>query len=111
MSKPPVDVRLTRGAERDLRRLSEYVASTRSPGEAAALIRSLRDKTNTLSRFPELGAVPKELEALGFKEHRQLVLPPYRIFYSVADEQILITLIADGRRDMGALLQRRLLGE
>lgn len=110
MSGPPFDVRLTRDAERDLRRLFDYVSAARSPGEAATLIRSMREKTNTLSRFPELGAVPKELETLGLKEHRQLVLPPYRIFYRIAGESILVTLIADGRRDMDALLRRRLLG-
>ena len=35
---------------------------------------------------------------------------PYRIVYQVLGETVYVMLIADGRRDMQALLQRRLLG-
>ena len=35
---------------------------------------------------------------------------PYRVIYRVVGERVYVYLIADGRRDMQGLLQRRLLG-
>ena len=63
-----------------------------------------------LSRFPERGSHPKELVSLGIKEYRQTVFKPYRVIYRVADTKVIIYLIVDGRRDMQAVLARRLLG-
>mgnify|MGYP003637886992 CR=1 FL=1 len=63
-----------------------------------------------LSRFPERGSYPKELVALGIKEYRQTTLKPYRVIYRVAGSQVIIYLIADGRRELQSVLARRLLG-
>jgi toxin ParE1/3/4 len=62
-----------------------------------------------LSEFPERGAYPKELLALGVREYREIFFKPYRIIYRVLNKNDYVLLIADGRRDMQSLLQRRLL--
>lgn len=62
-----------------------------------------------LSQFPERGSHPKELLALGIREYREILFKPYRIIYRIMDKNVYILLIADGRRDMQTLLQRRLL--
>ncbi len=64
---------------------------------------------STLSEFPEQGAYPKELAALGIREYLEIFFKPYRIIYRVIDKNIYVLLIVDGRRDMQTLLQRRLL--
>jgi hypothetical protein len=51
-----------------------------------------------------------ELRLLGIKEYRQAFFKPYRIIYRVIGEQVVVYVIADGRRDMQTLLSRRLLG-
>jgi toxin ParE1/3/4 len=63
-----------------------------------------------LSRFPRRGEFPAELAALGIKEFRQVHYKPYRPIYQVRDSVVQVLLIADGRRDMQSLLQRRWLG-
>ena len=63
-----------------------------------------------LSDSPERGAYPKELLALGIREYREIFFKPYRIIYRIVEKNVYILLIVDGRRDMQALLQRRLLG-
>jgi toxin ParE1/3/4 len=63
-----------------------------------------------LSRFPERGSHPKELLALGIKEYRQARFKPYRMIYRISGSQVIVYLIADGRRDMQSVLARRLLG-
>lgn len=62
------------------------------------------------SRLPEHGSYPKELAGLGIKEFRQTFFKPYRAIYRIAGDQLIIHLIADGRRDMQSILSRRLLG-
>lgn len=104
------DVRLTEGAERDLATIHRWITNNRSPEQADALLDALLDRAETLAKFPHRGAVPPELEALGITEFRQLPLLPYRIIYRIIGEQVFIMIIADGRRDMQALLEQRLIG-
>jgi toxin ParE1/3/4 len=104
------EVRLARGAEDDLERLYDYLSAHRSVAEAEALLDALLLTIATLERFPARGAVPKELAALGMGEFRQILLPPYRLIYRIAGRIVLVSVIADGRRDMQALLEQRLLG-
>jgi len=65
---------------------------------------------NHLAAFPDRGSHPKELQALGIREYRQTFSKPHRLIYRVIGRQVFIYVIADGRRDMQSLLQRRLLG-
>jgi toxin ParE1/3/4 len=110
MAKPRFEVRLTRGAEDDLESLNDYLVAHRGADAAETLLDSLLAKAEALERFPDRGGVPKELERLGIRTFRQLVHPPYRIVYRVVGQEVVVLLIADGRRDMQALLERRLLG-
>ena len=104
------DVELTQGAEDDLEAIYDYLAENRSVDDAEALLDALLEKVAMLERFPLRGNVPKELDALGIREFRQVQLWPYRLIYRVAGGTVFILLIADGRRDMQTLLEARLLG-
>lgn len=64
----------------------------------------------SLARFPERDSYPQELVALGIKEYRQTSFKPYRVIYRVIGSQVIIYLIADGRRETQSVLARRLLG-
>jgi toxin ParE1/3/4 len=44
------------------------------------------------------------------REYREIFFKPYRIIYRVLEHNVDVLLIADGRRDMQSLLQRRLWG-
>jgi toxin ParE1/3/4 len=46
----------------------------------------------------------------GIKKFRQTFFKPYRVIYRVTASQVIIYLIADGRRDIQTELARRLLG-
>lgn len=91
------DVRLTQGAELDLEALYDWTARNRSRVEADALLVALVSRTEALAEFPLRGSVPKELEALGIADFRQLLLSPYLIIYRMVGEAVFIMVIADGR--------------
>jgi len=104
------DVRLTRGAEIDLEALYDFVKDNRSAEQADVLLDRLLAAIETLETFPLRGSVPKELDVLGIREFRQILVEPYRLIYRVGGKTVFVMVIADGRRDMQALLERRLLG-
>ena len=101
---------LTDDAVRDLEELYDYIALHDVPQKADYVLDQIERVFSRLSEFPERGAHPKELRALGIREYREIYFKPYRIIYRVIDKNVYVLLIADGRRDMQTLLQRRLLG-
>ena len=104
------EVLLTEGAERDLEEIYDYVAEFDSQAGADYVIDKLLQVADGLATFPERGAHPKELLALGIREYRQVFFKPYRVIYRMIGKKVFIYLIADGRRDMQSLLACRLLG-
>ncbi len=55
------------------------------------------------------GNIPTQLLDLGIREYREIFFKPYRIIYRVMSNNVFVLVIGDGRRDMQALLLRRLL--
>lgn len=104
------DVVLTEGAEQDLEAIHDYLAEFDGVANANSVLDKLIEVVESLSHFPERGSYPKELLGLQIKEYRQTFFKPYRVIYRVSGRQVIIYLIADGRRDMQSVLARRLLG-
>jgi toxin ParE1/3/4 len=105
----PFQVFLTDDAARDLVDLYDYIESHDVPGKADHVLEQIEKGLAGLSENPQHGACPKELLAIGLREYREIFFKPYRIIYRVIAENVYVLVIADGRRDMQTLLQRRLL--
>jgi toxin ParE1/3/4 len=102
-------VLLTDDAASDLEDIYDYIDLNDGRGKAEYVLDRIEKAFNSLSENPERGAYPKELIALGLREFRQIFFKPYRIIYRIIENNVYVLLIADGRRDMQKLLQRRLL--
>lgn len=100
---------LTEDATRDLEDLYDYIEWHDVPGKADYVLDQIEKAISSLSENPERGAYPKELLAIGLREYREIFFKPYRIIYRVSAENVYVMVVTDGRRDMQALLQRRLL--
>ena len=103
-------VSLTKDAERDLEEIYVYIAEHDSRGGAEHVLDRLVKATEALKTSPERGSYVNELRSLGISEYRQIFFKPYRLIYRVHSKLVIIYVITDGRRDMGSLLARRLLG-
>jgi toxin ParE1/3/4 len=106
----PYEVLLTRDAERDIEEIHLYIAKHDSRGSADHVLERLVQATNGLRTSPDRGSYVNELRTLGISEYRQILFKPYRLIYRVHASSVVVYLVADGRRDMGSLLARRLLG-
>lgn len=104
-------VRLTRSAQSDLADIAAYLEREASPVIAKGFLDDVLELVATLETLPARGSVPPELQAVGIQEFRQLTMRLYRIIYRVEGGTVFILLVADGRRDMQALLERRLFRE
>lgn len=101
---------ITEDAENDLEDIVTYMAKHDSPRAAQYVLSRILDIADSLTAVPSRGTSPKELRALGDQEYRQVFFKPYRLIYRVVEQQVVIYVITDGRRDLQSLLARRLLG-
>jgi toxin ParE1/3/4 len=105
----PFEVFLTADAARDLEESYHYITLHDAPDKAKHVLTRIEKALGSLSESPDRGAHSKELLALGIREYREIFFKPYRVIYRVLGDSVHVFLIADGRRDMQTLLQRRLL--
>ena len=105
----PYKVSLSEGAERDLKELYDYILNHDSPRQADYVLDRIEEVFSSLAHSPNRDNYPPEFVALGIREFREVFFKPYRIFYFVSGKSVNIILIADGRRNLRPLLQRRLL--
>ena len=103
---------LTEDAALDLQELYDYIAENDAPAKADYVLDCIEQLLASLANMPERGAWTKELLALGIQEYRETAFKPYRVIYRVIQRDkrrmVYVYLIVDGRRDMKALLQRRM---
>ncbi len=105
----PFLVQLTADAVRDLEDIHDYISRRQSLGEADYVLERIERHFSNLAEDPHRGSYPKELLDIGIRECREVFLKPYRIIYRVMASNVYVLVVADGRRDMQSLLQRRLL--
>ncbi|MCB2212672.1 type II toxin-antitoxin system RelE/ParE family toxin [bacterium] len=103
-------VQLTTDAKTDLAGIVGYIRVHDSLESAQFVYDKLRATIDSLKSFPNRGTVVEEARQLGEDHLREVFFKPYRILYEVADNRVIVYLIADGRRNMQELLAKRLLG-
>ncbi len=102
-------VLLAEDAERDIEDIYRYIASHDSVANADRVLTALEDACASLVEMPERGNIPKELTSLGITDYRETHYKPYRVIYRITGRDVIVYCVVDGRRDMQALLERRLL--
>jgi toxin ParE1/3/4 len=98
------EIPLTGNSARDLEQFHDYVAKHEFPTNADHVLDRIEEVVESLSAFFERGSHPRELLALGIREHRQTFFKPHQVTYRVMEHRAYTYLIADGRRDMQTLL-------
>ena len=104
-----MQVVILESAERDLKDLRSYLVKNFSSEVWRETYGKLKEATRHLQDFPLSGSVPDEMGKFGLTRFRQVVSGRTRIIYEVRQDRIYIHMIVDVRRDMTALLTRRLL--
>lgn len=106
MSLPVV---FLKSAEQDLVALRGYVVKSFGKETWQASYARIKDAVNIIQSFPLGGSVPEQLERLGLTQYRQVISGMNKIIYEVRQDTIYIHIVCDARRELKALLARRLL--
>jgi toxin ParE1/3/4 len=96
-------------AKSDLREIFRYIEQHDSLESADNLVNSIEKVITSLTIMPQRGHCPPELARIGIHEFLEIHFKPYRIVYSIRNNNIVVHCVLDGRRDMQTLLQQRLL--
>ena len=101
-------VRITSAAWRDLEDIHDWIAENDSVENAGYVLDKLWEAAEGIASMPHRGSRPRELPLGMEAEYRQVFFKPYRVIYEVRRNEVVIHLIADGRRNLHSLLLRRL---
>ncbi|HZB88191.1 MAG TPA: type II toxin-antitoxin system RelE/ParE family toxin [Terracidiphilus sp.] len=101
-------VHITHAAARDLEDIYNWIAEHDSPAKANYVLDRLVKAAESIAALPHRGSRPDELPGGAAGEFRQVFFKPYRVIYEVTGRNVIIHLIADGRRSLQSLLLRRL---
>jgi toxin ParE1/3/4 len=97
-------------AWRDLEEIHNWIAEHDSEESAGYVLDRLSETAESIAALPHRGSRPPELPRGTEGEFRQVFFKPYRVIYEVMRNEVVIHLIADGRRNLQSLLLRRLTG-
>jgi addiction module RelE/StbE family toxin len=98
----------TETAARDLEDIASYIAKD-STQQATKVLKRVRAKSATLRSFPSRGRVVPELDELGIRNWRELIVSPWRVIYRIEGRLVFVESVLDGRRDVEDILMQRLL--
>ena len=95
-------------AEEDLKSIVEYICVD-SPSAARDSLRKIKTKAANLCSLPQRGRVVPELKDQGILQYRELIVPPWRVIYRIAEEQVYVLSVIDSRRNIEDILLERLI--
>ena len=101
-------IRVTPEAEQDIQQIKNYVVKRFGRATWTETFQTLKNSMQILRDFPESGDIPAELEQFEIMGYREVVSGQNRIIYNIINQQVVIYLVADTRRDLVAILNKRL---
>lgn len=99
----------TQSSNSDLDDILDYIAGRDSIDRALELYENLRKRIATLSSLPQRCRYVPELKAIGLMDFRELIFPPYRIFFRLVEKKVVLLGVLDSRRDLEEILIQRAL--
>ena len=100
---------LLEDAVKDIEAIYQYIRKSGNKTAARAMIKSIREACDSLSKNPERGHIPAELSQTGQFEYRQIITKKYRIVYQLAKPNIFIFGIIHGSRNIREVLRQRIM--
>ncbi len=107
---PKYEIIWTYVAENDLINIIEYI-SVDSPQNASKILKKIKQKASNLYTLPERGRIVPELKGQGIFQYRELVIPPWRLIYRIAEREIIVLSVIDSRQNIEDILLNRLINQ
>jgi len=106
--KPNYKVVWTNVTESDLKDIIEYI-SIDSPQNALRILKKIKQKASALYTLPERNRIVPELKDQGILQYREMIIPPWRLIYRIAERKVYVLSFIDSRRNVEDILLKRLI--
>ena len=93
-------------AEADLKDIIEYI-SIDNPQNALKILKKIKQRASELYALPERGRIVPELQDQGILQYREIVIPPWRLIYRIAERKVFVLSLIDSRRNVEDILFKR----
>lgn len=97
----------SRTATRDLDDIVSWSLANYSTGHASSFVDTVDASLLQIADHPDSGRVIPELARQNITKYREIVLAPWRLWYSTDRDLIIVHAVIDGRRNVEDLLLRR----
>ncbi len=94
-------------AQNDLKQLIDYIAID-SPGNAAQILKKIKQKVSDLYPMPDRGRIVPELKEQGIHTYREMIIAPWRVMYRISNSTVFVLSVIDSRRNVEDILLDRL---
>ncbi|MEL7566330.1 MAG: type II toxin-antitoxin system RelE/ParE family toxin [Dehalobacterium sp.] len=93
----------TQTAQRDLKRIIEYIAVD-NKNQARRIYLAIKQKVDRLQQMPLQGRIVPELSYYGILIYRELIIFPWRTIYKIEEKKVWVLAVIDGRRNVEDIL-------
>jgi toxin ParE1/3/4 len=97
------------GAEQDIRDIKRYISKNFGTDIWSETYGKLKLTFSQLKEYPLSGKVIEELEEVDSIGYREAMSGMNKVIYNIQSDVLYVHIVTDTRRDMKALLARRLL--
>jgi len=106
--KKKYEVKWANIAAKDLADIIEYISHD-SPSRALEILKEIKEKASNLDHTPQRGRVVPELQKQGILQYHELIIPPWRLIYRIAENDIYVLSVLDSRQNVEDILFKRLI--
>ena len=105
----PYQIIFSNEAKLDLKELKNYIVANFSNEIWRRTYSKVKNAVNSLRNNPEVGSILSELNEISSNQYRQIISGMNLIIYDTRKNIIYIHIVADSRRNMTSLVNKRLL--
>ena len=96
-------------ASLDLVDIISYIKSHSGKGIAKKIYTRIKSKIENIIDFPKAGIVVPELVNIGITDIYQIIESPWKIYYKILEDKILVLSVIDGRRNLEEILYKKII--
>ncbi len=99
----------TEDAAFDLEEIIKYINENSGNDIAENIFDRISFKVKKLQEFPKIGNKVPELQKIGINHIYQLISNPWKIYYKIVENKIVILTVIDGRRNLEDILYYKII--
>lgn len=96
-------------ASLDLLDIISYIKIHSGKGIAKEIYTRIKSKVDHIVDFPKAGILVPELVNIGVTDIYQIIVSPWKVYYKVIGNNILVLSVIDGRRNLEEILYKKII--